>query len=59
MMRRMCNVWRLAALMAVATLAATTACAPVSTDTATPTSDKCTKDVLGTLYPRIFTFGTD
>jgi polar amino acid transport system substrate-binding protein len=53
------NVWRLAALIAAATLAATTACAPVSNKTATPTSDKCTKDVLGTLYPGIFTFGTD
>ncbi len=27
--------------------------------TATPTSDKCSKNVLGTMYPGIFTFGTD
>jgi polar amino acid transport system substrate-binding protein len=53
------NVWRLAALMAAATLAASTACAPISDKTATPASNKCTKDMLGTLYPGIFTFGTD
>jgi polar amino acid transport system substrate-binding protein len=53
------NVWRLATLIAAAALAATTACAPVSDKTAMPTSDKCTKAVLGTLYPGIFTFGTD
>src|ERR1700704_1692511 len=59
MMRPMRKLWRLAALAAVATLAAVTACAPVSNKTATPTSDKCAKDVLGTMYPGIFTFGTD
>ncbi len=59
MMRPMRKLWRLAALTAVATLAAITACAPVSDKTATPTSDKCAKDVLGTMYPGIFTFGTD
>jgi polar amino acid transport system substrate-binding protein len=59
MMRPMRKLWRLAALTAVATLAAITACAPVSNKTATPTSDKCSKNVLGTLYPGIFTFGTD
>src|ERR1700737_3767072 len=56
MMRPMRKLWR---LTAVATLAAMTACAPVSNTTATPTSDKCTKDMLGPLYPGIFTFGTD
>ena len=59
MMRPMRKLWRLAALTAVATLAAITACAPVSNRTATPTSDKCSKNVLGTIYPGIFTFGTD
>ena len=59
MMRPMCNMWRLAAVVAVAALAATTACAPISNKTATGTPDKCTKDLLGTLYPGIFTFGTD
>jgi polar amino acid transport system substrate-binding protein len=49
----------LAALAAATTLAATTACAPVSAKTATGTADKCTKNVLGTLYSGIFTFGTD
>jgi hypothetical protein len=34
-------------------------CAPVSNKTATGTADKCTKNVLGTLYSGIFTFGTD
>jgi polar amino acid transport system substrate-binding protein len=54
-MRPMRNVWRLA----VAAVAVATACAPVSDKTATGTADKCTKDRLGTLYPGIFTFGTD
>lgn len=46
-------------MAAAAVVAATTACAPVSHNTATGTADKCTKDALGTLYPGIFTFGTD
>ena len=45
--------------MAVAAVLAITACAPVSNKSATATADKCRKDVLGTLYPGIFTFGTD
>lgn len=52
-MRPMRFVWMLSVLVAV------TACAPVSDSTATPTSDKCSKNVLGTMYPGIFTFGTD
>ena len=56
MMRPMRNACRLAV---VAVLAATTACAPISNNSATGTADKCTKDMLGTLYPGIFTFGTD
>jgi polar amino acid transport system substrate-binding protein len=59
MMRPMRNVWRLAVPMAAGTLAAITACAPISNESATATSDKCTKDVLGTQYSGIFTFGTD
>jgi polar amino acid transport system substrate-binding protein len=55
MMRPMGNVWRLA----VAAVAVATACAPISERTATGTAEKCTKDNLGTLYPGIFTFGTD
>jgi polar amino acid transport system substrate-binding protein len=47
--------WRLT----VAAVAVATACAPISDKTATGTADKCTKDNLGTLYPGIFTFGTD
>jgi polar amino acid transport system substrate-binding protein len=43
----------------VAVVAVATACAPISERTATGTADKCTKDNLGTLYPGIFTFGTD
>jgi len=55
MMRPMGNAWRLA----VAAVAVATACAPIPERTATGTADKCTKDSLGTLYPGIFTFGTD
>jgi len=58
-MRPMRNVWRLAAMVAATAVAATTACAPISNKTATASADKCTKDALGTLYPGIFTFGTD
>jgi polar amino acid transport system substrate-binding protein len=53
MMRPMRNMWRLAAVVAATALAATTACAPISNKTATVTPDKCTNDVLGTLYPGI------
>jgi polar amino acid transport system substrate-binding protein len=59
MMRFMRNAWRLAAAAVAALLAATTACAPVSNKSPAPSPDKCTKDVLDTLYPGIFTFGTD
>jgi polar amino acid transport system substrate-binding protein len=52
-------VWRLAAVVAVATLAVTTACAPISDKTTAANPDKCTKDQLGTLYPGVLTFGTD
>jgi polar amino acid transport system substrate-binding protein len=59
MMPPMRNVWKLAALATATTLAATTACAPVSNKTATGSADKCSKNVLATMYPGIFTFGTD
>jgi polar amino acid transport system substrate-binding protein len=59
MMRPMRNVWTLASVMAATAVAASAACAPISNNTTTGTPDKCTKDVLGTLYPGIFTFGTD
>jgi polar amino acid transport system substrate-binding protein len=59
MMRPMRKLRRLAAAMAAAALAGATGCAPISSKTTTGTPDKCTKDVLGTLYPGIFTFGTD
>src|SRR5689334_19406138 len=59
MMRPMRKRWRLAAATAAATLVASTACAPISTRTQTGSPDKCTKDALATLYPGIFTFGTD
>jgi hypothetical protein len=42
LMRAMRNVRRLAAVMAAAAVGATTACAPISNDTATSTPDKCT-----------------
>jgi polar amino acid transport system substrate-binding protein len=58
MMRPMRNAWTPAAVT-VAAVFAFTACAPVSNNSATGTADKCTKDMLGTLYPGIFTFGTD
>ena len=58
-MRPMRDVWRLTAVVAAAAFAATTACAPASNNTTMATSDKCTKDALGTLSPGIFTFGTD
>src|SRR3954467_9701453 len=45
--------------MAAAAVAASTACAPISDNSATGTADKCTREALGTLYPGIFTFGTD
>src|SRR5690242_8808611 len=59
MMRPMRKLWRLVGMVATAAVAATTACAPISDKVATGTADKCKKDVLGTLYSGIFTFGTD
>lgn len=57
MMRAMRTAWKIA--VAATTLAAVTACAPISDKNATANSAVCTKDALGTLYSGIFTFGTD
>jgi polar amino acid transport system substrate-binding protein len=56
MMRPMRTLWKLAALLAAAAL---TACAPVAQRTAAASSESCNKEALATLYPGIFTFGTD
>ena len=45
-------------MLAVATVAVGTACAPVAENTSTG-SRNCQKDSLSTLYPGIFTVGTD
>ena len=50
------NVWKRAA--ATAALAVVTACAPIA-DNASPQPQHCAKDQLTTLYPGIFTVGTD
>ncbi len=55
MMRPMRLVWRLTAVLAAALLAA---CAPTQTSSSVGTSH-CEKESLATLYPGIFTFGTD
>ncbi len=53
------NLRTLATVLAATAFAVNTACAPISHNTATGTADKCTKDLLDTLYPGVFTFGTD
>ena len=58
MMRRMGETWILAALLAVTTVGVGTACAPIAENTASA-SRNCTKESLSTLYPGIFTVGTD
>jgi polar amino acid transport system substrate-binding protein len=50
------NAWRRAAAMTAA--AVVTACAPIA-DNASPQPQHCEKDKLATLYPGIFTVGTD
>jgi polar amino acid transport system substrate-binding protein len=57
MMPHMGNRWWLAALLAVATSAAAPACAPVADQSSG--NQNCRKDSLSTLYPGIFTVGTD
>jgi polar amino acid transport system substrate-binding protein len=59
MMRHMGNGWWLAALLAVTTSATCTACAPTVDQSAASGPQNCTKDSLSTLYPGIFTVGTD
>ena len=51
--------WWLAALLAVTTSATGTACAPTVDQRAATGPQNCTKDSLSTLYPGIFTVGTD
>ena len=53
------NRWWLAALLAVTTSATGTACAPTVDQSAATRPQNCTKDSLSTLYPGIFTVGTD
>jgi len=50
------NGWRRAAVLAA--IAVVTACAPIA-DNASPEPRNCSKDQLSTLYPGIFTVGTD
>ena len=46
-------------MVAAATLAALIACAPAVDNSAPSLTQRCTEDALDTLYPGIFTFGTD
>ena len=57
---RMRNVWKLTAVVAATTLAAADRLRPGRrTALPHPGPSDCTKDALDTLYPGIFTFGTD
>lgn len=51
--------WWLASLLALTTSATGTACAPTGEQSASSSPGNCTKDSLSTLYPGIFTVGTD
>jgi polar amino acid transport system substrate-binding protein len=53
------NVAKLAVFAAAATLAAVCACAPAADQSAVAGPEHCNKESLPTLYPGIFTFGTD
>ncbi|MGH3675943.1 MAG: hypothetical protein ACRDU5_09450 [Mycobacterium sp.] len=55
-MRRMHLVWRLAAVLTAAALAA---CAPAAERSPAAGLSQCQKDSLDTLYKGVFTFGTD
>jgi polar amino acid transport system substrate-binding protein len=55
----MSKLWKLAAFAAAATFAAITACAPAVDQRAASGSGDCEKNALATLYPGIFTVGTD
>jgi polar amino acid transport system substrate-binding protein len=59
MMRHMGARGWLAALLAIATSAAGTACAPTADPRAAAGPQNCTKDSMSTLYRGIFTVGTD
>jgi polar amino acid transport system substrate-binding protein len=59
MMRLMGKLWKRATPAAVATVVVLTACAPVADKSAAVGSQNCKKDALATLYPGIFTVGTD
>lgn len=59
MMPHMGKMCWLAALLAVATSATSAACAPIAEQNASTGTQNCTKDSLSTLYPGIFTVGTD
>jgi polar amino acid transport system substrate-binding protein len=59
MMRPMPKLWKLATLVAATTLAAVTGCGAAPDRTGPASIQNCNKDALATLYPRIFTFGTD
>ena len=52
-------VWKLTSVVAATTLVALTACAPAAEPPTATGTKHCTKDALDTLYPGIFTFGTD
>lgn len=55
----MSKLWKLAAPAAAATVAALTACAPIADQSAASGPQNCKKEALATLYPGIFTVGTD
>jgi polar amino acid transport system substrate-binding protein len=59
MMRHMGKKWWLAAVLSVTTAATATACAPTVGQSASTGPQNCSKDSLSTLYPGIFTVGTD
>jgi polar amino acid transport system substrate-binding protein len=59
MMRPMRKLWKLATVVAATTLAAVVGCASAPDRTARASAENCNKNALGTLYPGIFTFGTD
>jgi polar amino acid transport system substrate-binding protein len=59
MMRPMPKLWKLATLVAATTLAAVTGCGAAPDRTGPASTENCNKDALATLYPGIFTFGTD
>jgi len=51
--------WWLAALLTVTTSATVVSCAPAADQNASTGTENCTRDSLSTLYPGIFTVGTD